>query len=145
MLRKTIRPDGCGRPKMSQGLSPEAQREWKRVADLLEERSALDKLDKTALDDYARCWQRLRECEADIAARGVLVRGDRGLVKNPACQLARVYRDQLIAWSKELGLTPTARARLGIKAPRKHDPNDPWERLAHGPGSEDPNPWASIG
>jgi P27 family predicted phage terminase small subunit len=103
---------------MPKGLTAAARREWQRVAGLLRARGVLDALDETALGDYAVCWARLRECEADIESRGVLVPGDRGLVKNPACQLARQYRDALVRWCAEFGLTPQARERVRMPEPR---------------------------
>jgi len=111
-------------------LSPEAEQEWRRVTGLLRERTALDALDETALIDYLTCWIRLRECEADVAARGVLVEGGggRGKVKNPACQLARQYRDHLIAWCKEFGFTPSSRSRIELPPPE--EPNNPWAHFA---------------
>jgi P27 family predicted phage terminase small subunit len=97
---------------MPSGLTSEGQEEWNWVTGLLRERGVLDSLDQVALQDYLTCWTRLLECERDIQRRGVLVDGDRGKVKNPCCQLSRQYRDHLIAWSRELGLTALARERL---------------------------------
>jgi P27 family predicted phage terminase small subunit len=101
-------------PTMPPGLSADAEREWVRVTDHLRSRSALDALDETAIADYVTCWSRLRECEATIDTDGLLMPGDRGLVKNPACQLARTYRTAMLAWAKELGLTFASRTRIGV-------------------------------
>jgi len=109
-------------PKMPRGLDVDARREWRRITGLLRDRDVLDALDETPLSDYIVCWQRLRECEADIGARGVLIAGERGPVKNPACQLARQYRDHLIAWCKEFGCTPTSRTRMNMPAPSGGNP-----------------------
>ena len=116
---------------MPAGLSPDSEQEWRRVTGLLRERTMLDAMDETALTDYIICWVRLRECEADIAARGVLVEGGggRGKVKNPACQLARQYREHLIAWCKEFGFTPSSRTRIDMPLPE--DPDNPWTQFAN--------------
>jgi P27 family predicted phage terminase small subunit len=91
---------------------------------LLRDRKCLDALDQVALRDYLVCWQRLNECEADIAKRGILVKGYRGgLTKNPSVALARQYREHLLAWSKELGLTIGSRARLALPQPKEPKPN----------------------
>jgi len=128
--QRSIRSRRVEEPKMPPELSPEAEQEWRRVTGLLRERTALDALDETALIDYLTCWIRLRECEADVAARGVLVEGGggRGKVKNPACQLARQYRDHLIAWCKEFGFTPGSRSRIELPPPE--EPNNPWAHFA---------------
>jgi P27 family predicted phage terminase small subunit len=112
---------GAGEPRMPGDLSPDARKEWRRVTGLLRQRGVLDALDETALGDYITCWTRLRECEADIAARGVLVQGERGMVKNPACQLARQYRDSLVTWCREFGLTPQARERVRMPEVKSED------------------------
>lgn len=103
-------------PEMPKGLSREAKAEWRRITRLLAIRSSLDALDQVALHDYITCWERLRECEAEITANGVMVEGvnGRGRVKNPACQIARQYRDALLAWSREFGLTLSSRTRLDL-------------------------------
>ena len=108
------------------GLSEPAQAEWARLTGLLCERGALDAIDQVALADYLTCWQRLSEAESDIEARGLLVEGDRGPVKNPACQLARQYRTALAAWSKEFGLTPASRLRLPHQPARSSEKHE-WD------------------
>src|SRR5437763_1819200 len=101
-------------PEMPKGLDADGRREWRRIIRLLRLRDVLDALDQVGLADYLVCWRRLRECEADIATRGVLVDGDRGRVKNPAVQLARTYRDALLKWSREFGFTVASRTRLAM-------------------------------
>jgi P27 family predicted phage terminase small subunit len=104
-------------PRAPKGLTAAARREWTRVTNLLKERNALDALDEVALRDYVICWARLQECEADIDKRGVLVPGDRGLVKNPSVQISRQYREFVLAWTKQLGLSIAARTRLDMPQP----------------------------
>ena len=127
--KRSIRNRTGGEPEMPAGFSPEAEQEWRRVTDLLRERAVLDALDETALIDYVSCWVRLRECEADVAARGVLVEGGggRGKVKNPACQLARQYRDHLIMWCREFGFTPSSRTRIEMPPPKQ--PDSAWDQF----------------
>jgi P27 family predicted phage terminase small subunit len=98
LLSKATEPDPPAALSADQGV------EWRRVAAILRRRGTFEAAE-TALRDYIRCWGRLQQCEADIERRGVLVQGDRGMVKNPACQLAREYRAALLAWSRELSLT----------------------------------------
>ncbi|MCU1327481.1 MAG: family phage terminase small subunit [Bryobacterales bacterium] len=103
-------------PQEPEGLSDASRAEWVRITGLLRDRGALDALDQAALRDYLLCWDRLRECEAEITKHGVMVEGINGRqrVKNPACQLARQYRDALVVWSREIGLTFASRTRLAM-------------------------------
>jgi len=103
------------------GLPKAAQREWRRVAPELARLGLLTELDRAALADYCLCVARLEECEADIAERGPLVEGDRGLVKNPACQLGREYRHQMMRWAAEFGLTPSSRGRMTLPETETED------------------------
>ena len=105
-------------PATPKDLTPAAKREWKRITSLLRARKSLDALDQAGLHDYLVCWQRLQTCEADIGARGVLVKTYRGsLAKNPSIQIARQYREHLLSWSKEFGFTIGSRSRLAVPAP----------------------------
>jgi P27 family predicted phage terminase small subunit len=120
-------------PEMPKRLSAIAKTEWTRVTCLLRNRDLLDALDQNALADYVTCWERLQQCEAEISRYGVLVEGSngRGRVKNPAVQLSRQYRDALMSWSKELGLTVASRTRLSVSPPggTQRDAKDEIERI----------------
>jgi P27 family predicted phage terminase small subunit len=125
---RLLKAHKAAEPEMPVGLSLPAQHEWRRVTGLLRDREALDSLDQAAINDYVVCWDRLRECEADIAERGCLVESDRGRgkVKNPSIQVARQYRDALVQWSKEFALTPAARSRVVMPEPKPPAEYDPW-------------------
>ncbi len=130
-IDRRMRPRGASEePRSPEDLSPDCAAEWQRITGLLRERGALDALDQAAMRDYLLCWSRLHECERDISERGVLVKGDRGPVKNPSCQLARQYRDHLMGWSKELGLTPASRQRIEMPE-RKPDEENPFVQFRH--------------
>jgi len=86
---------------------PEAGKaEWRRVVPILAASGTLGELARRGLQDYCLCVARLDEAEGDISERGLLVAGDRGRVKNPACQMAREYREALQRWIGILGLGP---------------------------------------
>jgi len=123
---KRRRGDGVHLP-LPAGLTDDGKREWYRVTRLLRDQGTLHQLDRTAISDYLNCWERLRECEAELTDKGLLIDGREGtIVRNPAAMLARQYRLALIAWSEKLGLTPMSRLRLGAAAPApapaEHDP-----------------------
>src|SRR5690349_15340240 len=88
-------PNLAGVPSMPDGLSARAREAWARVLPLLAARGDLSEVDQTLLGDYCRLVGRREGVEADIDARGALIAGKRGSVKNPAVQLAREYRAAL--------------------------------------------------
>ena len=104
------------------GLPRVALMEWRRVAPLLVEMGVAGDVDRMALADYCLCVARLVDAEADIAKRGLLVEGDRGMVKNPSCQLAREYRNAVVKWSVQFGLTPSARKGVDVTPVKPTDP-----------------------
>jgi P27 family predicted phage terminase small subunit len=113
-----------GLPDPPKGLPGEALAEWWRVTKLLRERGDLSELDQAGLSDYCLCRIRLEQCEADITKRGVLIEGQRGLVKNPALQLARQYRSAMAKWVELFGLAPLSRQRISIPPPEVNDDPD---------------------
>ena len=122
-------PTGRGtgkRPAMPKGLPLAAAAEWRRATRLLARFEILSEMDQRALADYCLCCVRLDQAEALITEHGLLVRGDRGLVKNPACQLARQYRAELRQWCAAFGMTPGARGRMNLPT-EPVDHSDPFE------------------
>lgn len=105
-------------------MPEEALAEWQRVVRLLRDRGDLSELDQAGLADYCLCRVRLEECERQIAEQGVLIQGQRGLVKNPALQIARQYRAAMQKWADLFGLTPASRSRISVpKAEADDDPD----------------------
>ncbi len=113
-----------GVPEPPASLPPAALNEWERLTRLLSARGDLSELDQAALADYCLCRVRLEECERQIAEQGVLIHGQRGLVKNPALQIARQYRAALQKWSDLFGLTPASRGKINIPKQEIHDDPD---------------------
>jgi P27 family predicted phage terminase small subunit len=101
-----------GAPTMPADLPPAAKTIWRKLVPKLNDLGRLTPLDGVAVADMVLCICRLKECEDDITARGVLVAGDRGPVKNPSLQAAREYRAALQRWSQRFGLTPGDRDRI---------------------------------
>jgi P27 family predicted phage terminase small subunit len=120
-------------PRMPADLEPAARPYWRKYVPLIAAGRILQPVDVPNLEDMCRCFARLAEAEADIATRGLLVDGDRGKVKNPMCQLARMYRESLVKWSQKFGLSPSDRDRITFPAPPIRDP---FEDLLN-----EPKPW----
>src|ERR1035437_1693018 len=86
---------------------------WKRVlCDLRGAGVPLEHIDAHGVAMYCLC---LREA-AKAAAKGNLTRA------------ARFGKDS-IQWANQIGASPVARARLGIKPPRPAIEEDPWAKL----------------
>ena len=129
-----VHPGAISEPCAPEGLNEAALAEWLRVTGLLRDRGALDGLDQAALHDYITCWSRLKECEDEIEANGLMVEGRAGeRVKNPAATLARNYRTSLLAWCKEFGLTFSSRTRIGMPN-REEEKLNPFAELARSSG-----------
>jgi len=75
-------------------------------------------VDAAALEDMARLRLRIRQAEALVDERGLLVpsarEGEGHPVKNPACQIAKDYRAALQKWYAVCGLSPAARRSIDL-------------------------------
>jgi P27 family predicted phage terminase small subunit len=110
--------------------------EWRRLAEVFaDDETRFREGDRAALTAYCAYWSAFVAAAADVSRNGPVVPGrsekdQNRLVKNPATVAMREAATQLRYWSRELGLTPDARARMGITDP---DPKDPAERLLDNP------------
>lgn len=120
--------------KMPSDLPPAAQKEWRRVVPKLIALGIVNGFDLTALADYCLCVARLAECERDVTARGILIQGERGMVKNPALQFTKEYRNQIHKWCEVFGLTPSSRGKMSLP---DQPENDPFEEFLDDDGEED--------
>jgi P27 family predicted phage terminase small subunit len=99
---------------MPTDLSTEAKAAWRLLVRSLREDGALHSTDGPLLEAAAVCLGRLREARGLLAREGLTVRGDRGSVVHPALRIELGAIAQLRALLAELGLGPSARARLGL-------------------------------
>lgn len=95
---------------------------WDFYARQLDLRGDLDKADGPALADMCVCCARLEEAEGIIREGGLMVKGERGMVKNPAIQLSRNYRQQAQKYFELFGVCPAPRGRMNI--PESDEGND---------------------
>lgn len=119
--RRNKRPDEgkrivVARPRMPRTLTGEARAEWNRIVPKIEEMGLLSSLDRSVLIRYCRAWADWHDIDQRLQATGLLVKGRRdALVRNPLWLLRRDAEDTLSDLGKQLGLTPTARLRAGVK------------------------------
>ncbi len=93
-------------------LGDTARREWDRLAPVLIRMGVLTQIDRDALAVYCEAVAHYQQAVEVIDRTAVLIRGQRGLVKNPAAQVARDQAAIIRAMARELGLTPSARAEM---------------------------------
>lgn len=125
--RRNKRPPGgtriaVGRPRMPRALTGEARAEWNRIVPEIEAMGLLATLDRGALIRYCRAWADWWQVDAQIQATGLLIKGRRdGLVRSPLFLLRIDLEATLSDLGKQLGLSPAARLRQGVR----HDVSQP--------------------
>jgi len=88
---------------------------WNEVVEEIE--PILQTSDRYAVEQFVICIARMREAQAHIDDNGVMVQGHGGKwVKNQALEVERHYMQLSISLGNLLGLSPSARARLGLMA-----------------------------
>lgn len=108
-------------PEPPDFLSPIAAAEWRRVAEELFHLRLVAKVDSNVLCAYCQAFSRWRAAEELLAeaalrdprTRGLLVQGARGPVQNPLVRIADHASQLMVRNAAELGLTASARARIG--------------------------------
>lgn len=89
-----------------------AGEEWDRVVPVLKASVGLGNPDFSTVVDYCVCVARLEWCERDISEQGLVIKGQKGLARNPLTTVASQYRTQLKTYIGELGLSPSARTKV---------------------------------
>ncbi len=118
---------GRGRPPTPAYLNPRAKRLWGAIVRDMERGNVLDKADAGMIEGAAVMWARAIEAGLDIDKRGTVydvVRVGRDGTEwtarevNPNVRIERDCRAQFARLAEMLGLSPVARARLGIATRR---------------------------
>ena len=98
--------------RMPKGLSLNSQRFWRKYHRILSEAGVLTEGDGVGLEAMAYHYDAMVQAYEDLKTRGPLVKGDRGLVKNPSLQIMRDSSASLYRWAGAYGLTPVSRTRV---------------------------------
>ena len=113
----------AGLPTKPAGLSVDAGEVWDQTIALLADvRGLLTVADGATVELFARTFARYRELEAFTEANGpvLVLRDDKGQVRYaqpaPHASLAAKLLPQLRGLAAELGLSPSARARINLPA-----------------------------
>lgn len=106
-----------GQPEMPADMTAEAKAVWQHVVREMPV-GVIVAVDAMALRCYCEAVERYRQSVRAYHHGGAMPvvkatgRDDRGVVRNPLMQVIRDNADQVRAWARELGLTPSARANL---------------------------------
>lgn len=106
-------PDALAKvPDPPNWFGPIAASIWRQVAPWLVQSKILTDTDLHNLEVFAMAYQRWREAQEDITKNGIVVKGAKQEIKNPACTVANEAARQISTFGAALGLDPAARARL---------------------------------
>lgn len=99
-------------PHCPKWLTGEARREWKRVVPELVRLKLLASIDRALLVSYCKAWAYAQEARKRLDAEGLTVVGDRGQTSKHPCWTEWTQASNLVvAYGRQLGLTPDARLR----------------------------------
>ena len=139
--RKPI-PKPTGEPIGPQDIQPPAHldqaalAEWRRAVAELAGLGTLHTADRNVIAAHAQAVARWAEAESRLRELGLVVKSPNGFPQmNPFLPIANRAMEQLLKTASELGLTPTARARLAgktkpaAKAKAADQPDNPLTRL----------------
>jgi len=100
-----------------------AKEEWRRIAPELQAMGLLHDCDRSTLVSYCQAWERwyiayrllTKLREEDPETGGLIITTSTGnVIQHPAVGIANKAAKEMLGFASELGLTPVARARLGI-------------------------------
>jgi P27 family predicted phage terminase small subunit len=113
------------RPPMPRTLPAEAKAEWHRVVPVLEDIGLVATIDRGVLIRYCQAWSDWIEFARLLEKSGKLIRGQKGnLVRNPVWMMKRDAEQTIADLARQLGLTPAARMRAGVRHERPPDPEE---------------------
>lgn len=107
-----------------------AKEEFKRIEKLLrEEEKDFTQKDIKALEAYSMNYSKWKRAEEVLLAEGlVIVVNDEGYEQQRAeVSISNKAQQEMRAWAKELGLTPSARARMKMVQVKKEDIDEEME------------------
>lgn len=113
-------------------LDETAKAEWQHTVGVLRDMGLLSSADQTAIACYCEAWSRYRQAAENVQKYGAVILSPEKKfpMVSPYHSIMRTAMKDLLALSDRFGLTPSARARLGIDADKATDTeNDKWRKL----------------
>lgn len=113
-------------------LTPAGRTEWERLGVVFEDQGTrFREGDRAILIAYCATWSLYLDAMGELTDTGILVQGrsesDRSrTVKNPALVALTQVSSQLRYLARELGLTPDARGRMGLKDETPDSESETW-------------------
>ena len=116
------------RPAMPRTLKGESRAEWNRVVPELEGMEILASIDRGLLIRYCVAWADWVELEGMLQLSGKLIKGQKGNpVRNPLWLMKRDAEQIVTDLARQLGLSPVARLRAGVRHEvPKTEPDTHW-------------------
>jgi len=116
-------------PPCPHALDKVARAEWRRIASEVRGLRFVTALDRAALAVYCQSWSEWVRAQEGLAKHGLLVKTPNGYpIQSPLVSIANRAAKQMLEAAGTLGLTPSARARLGVARPMQKKAN-PFEAL----------------
>jgi P27 family predicted phage terminase small subunit len=112
-------PKPCAvRPRMPKHLDKAAQREWRRLAPMLERMGVLTEADGIALANLCVDCSILQQAQESLSKTGLLSKSGRsGLIhQSPLLNIIAITTDRVTRGLREFGLTPASRSRIQTNA-----------------------------
>jgi P27 family predicted phage terminase small subunit len=101
-------------------LSPDAQREWRRLAPVLRRMKVLTEADRIGLERLCEALVTQQQAQAALNKVGLLVKQGADdthagwIQTNPLFHMVRELNREIATWLREFGLTPAARTRVQV-------------------------------
>lgn len=116
-------------PSCPSWLEPEAKKEWRRMAKILESIGILTEIDKAAFAGYCQAYARWKEAEEFLTKHGTIFKTPSGYIQQvPQVSIAQTYLKIMKDFSSEFGLTPASRTRIQINT-KEVESDDPMEKM----------------
>ena len=121
-----------GAPSPPAWLSREAKAEWKRVTPELTRVGVLAQIDRSILVGYVESWSDFHAAVKAVRDSGTTFATPNGsIAKHPNVTVMNESRVAFLRFAQELGLSPSARARLAA-SPKDH--GDPLTKFVESHG-----------
>lgn len=101
-----------GIPPRPTDMSPECASVWDHLVGYLDGMQIVSPMDEAALRVFCEAVANHRRATRIIDRAGVLINGDRGIVRNPAIMVQNIAAQQIRSFGQEFGLTPAARSQI---------------------------------